>query len=174
MKFKYKSQSKDGQFHEGIIDATDKFAAAKQIRDKGETPLSTTSADSGNFLAKLSNISFGGKVGLQDKIMFTKNLSGMLQAGLALSRALSVLTRVTLQFSRLGVRFGIYLTLIGCLVATLYAFLRFQEFRRSLSQAVFHHPETPDLPHERSETFSAPPPPPAPPAPAPEDHRIIP
>lgn len=95
MKFKYKSQSKDGQFHEGIIDATDKFAAAKQIRDKGETPLSTTSADSGNFLAKLSNISFGGKVGLQDKIMFTKNLSGMLQAGLALSRALSVLTRQT-------------------------------------------------------------------------------
>lgn len=95
MKFKFKSQGKDGKLHEGVIDATDKFAAAKQIRDNGEVPLMTEPTDSNNFIAKLNNISFGGSVKLQDKIMFTKNLSGMLQAGLALSRALIVLTRQT-------------------------------------------------------------------------------
>lgn len=117
---------------------------------------------------------FGGPVVVKKRHKDVVRLICTSQATVLVLAALSVLTRVTLQFSRLGVRFGIYITLIGCLVATLYAFLRYQEFRRSLSQAVFHHPETPDLPHERSETFSAPPPPPAPPAPAPEDHRIIP
>lgn len=95
MKFKYKSQTKTGEIKEGVLDAPDKFAAAKQIRDLGEIPLMTANQNEENFLTKLSSISIGGKVKLQDKIMFTKNLSGMLQAGLALSRALTVIARQT-------------------------------------------------------------------------------
>lgn len=86
--------------------------------------------------------------------------------------ALSVLAKVTLEFSRMGIRFGIYVTLIGSLVATLYAYLRFQEQRKSSVQELFHHPEDAEVP-ERIETAAPPPPPPPPPPPAAEEHRLF-
>ncbi len=90
MKFKYKSQTKEGEIKEGIIDAPDKFSAAKQIRESGETPIVTELVNQNGLLYKLNNISFGTGIKLRDKIMFTRNLSGMLQAGLPLNRALTV------------------------------------------------------------------------------------
>lgn len=117
---------------------------------------------------------FGGPVVVKKRYRDLTRLICTSQALVLTLAALSVLTRVTFQFARLEVRFGIYITLIGSLVAAIYAYLRFQEFRRQSSQAIFHHPEAAELPHEKSETFVAPPPPPAPPAPAAEDHRILP
>lgn len=90
MKFKYKSQTKDGSIKEGIIEAPDKFSAAKQIRENGEVPIVTELINEKGLLYMLNNISFGTGVNLRDKIMFTRNLSGMLQAGLPLNRALAV------------------------------------------------------------------------------------
>ena len=92
MKFKYTSQTKIGEIHDGIIDAVDKFAAAKQIHELGETPLFIKSQEDNNFLNKISNLSFGS-VKLREKIIFTRNLSGMLQAGLSLSRSLTILEK---------------------------------------------------------------------------------
>ncbi len=94
MQFKYKSQLKNGEKKDGIIDAPNKFAAAKQIRDMGEIPLLVEEAIAKeNFLDKIS-LSIGG-VSLHEKVMFTRNLSGMLQAGLAVHRALTVLNKQT-------------------------------------------------------------------------------
>ncbi|OGJ66048.1 hypothetical protein A3G69_01485 [Candidatus Peribacteria bacterium RIFCSPLOWO2_12_FULL_53_10] len=87
--------------------------------------------------------------------------------------ALSVLTKVTLEFSRMEIRFGIYVTLVGSLVATLYAYLRFQEQRKSSVQELFHHPEDSEQVPERNESAPVPPPPPPPPAPEPEEHRLF-
>lgn len=90
MKFKYKSQTKEGEMKEGIIEALDKFSAAKQIRDNGEIPIVTELVNEKSLLHIMNNISFGTGISLRDKIIFTRNLSGMLQAGLALHRALTV------------------------------------------------------------------------------------
>lgn len=88
--------------------------------------------------------------------------------------SLSVLTKVTFEFSRMEIRFGIYVTLVGSLVATLYAFLRFQEQRKSSVQELFHHPEENAMAvPERNESAPVPPPPPPPPAPEPEEHRLF-
>jgi hypothetical protein len=87
--------------------------------------------------------------------------------------ALSVLAKVTFEFSRMEIRFGIYVTIVGSLVATLYAFLRYQEQKRGLVQELFHHPEDAPAPPERNEAVSVPPPPPPPPAPSPEEHRLF-
>ncbi|MBI3331355.1 hypothetical protein HYZ99_00160 [Candidatus Peregrinibacteria bacterium] len=88
--------------------------------------------------------------------------------------ALSVLTLVIVEFQRMEVRFGIYLTLIGSLVALFYAFLRFQEQRKSQVQELFHHPEDPGVSERKESAVPPPPPPPPPPAPAPEEHRLYP
>lgn len=94
MKFNYKSKSKNGAIVNGFIEATDKFAAAKQLRDMGEIPISIVDANKKNIFDFLKKLSFGA-VPLREKINFTKNLSGMLQAGLALNRALGVISKQT-------------------------------------------------------------------------------
>lgn len=95
MKFHYKSKNiKSNIENEGVIEATDKFAAAKQLRDRGEVPISVTDANKKNFLKTINNLNIGG-VPLREKINFTKNLGGMLQAGLTLSRALTVIVKQT-------------------------------------------------------------------------------
>lgn len=94
MKFKYKSQLKSGEIHEGILEATDKFSVAKELREQGEIPLSIVPVSNGGLIGFLKSVSFGG-ISLREKIMFTKNVSGMLQAGLSLSRALTVISKQT-------------------------------------------------------------------------------
>jgi type IV pilus assembly protein PilC len=91
MKFKYKVQNKNNEIIEGVADSPDKFALAREFRDKGDFPISIKELKEGKgFLMK---ISFSNKVSLSEKIMFTNNLSGMLSAGLSLTRALSVLEK---------------------------------------------------------------------------------
>jgi hypothetical protein len=88
--------------------------------------------------------------------------------------ALSVLMKVSFEFSRMEVRFGIYLCLVGGLCALVESFLRYLEHRRSLSQEMFRHPEDQTV-VERQEMLTPPPPPPPPPSmPQPEEHRRYP
>lgn len=93
------------------------------------------------------------------------------QATILVLAALSVLIKVTFEFSRMEIRFGIYVSLIGSLVALLYAFLRFQEQRRSDVQELFHHPEEQGKPVDKEDFVEVPPPPPPPPPSPIEDHR---
>lgn len=65
------------------------------------------------------------------------------QAVILVLSSLSVLTKVTFEFSRMEVRFGVYVTLVGSFVAMLYAFVKLQERRKQEVQAFFHHPAVP-------------------------------
>lgn len=85
--------------------------------------------------------------------------------------ALSVLINVTFDLSRMEIRFGIYVSLIGALIALFEAFVRFQEQRRSSVQELFHHPEQTADPAVKEGYFEAPPPPLPPPPLPPEEHR---
>jgi hypothetical protein len=97
------------------------------------------------------------------------------QAVVLVLAALSVLTKVTFEFSRMEVRFGIYFCLVGNLVVLFEAVLRFIEQRRSAGQEQFHHPEDHGSRVVTKETLMpAPPPPPPPPPPAPEEHPLYP
>ncbi len=95
MLFKYKSQLKTGETKEGILEAPNKFAAAKQIRDSGEIPLLVSENSSGGIAKIIEQLLSFGSVSLREKIMFTRNLSGMLQAGLPVYRAITVLNKQT-------------------------------------------------------------------------------
>ena len=80
---------------EGQMEAADKFALARDLKALGYTPLYAKEIASKK--QGLKGFSFGsvfsGKVSLHEKIMFAKNLSGMISAGLPLSRALAVLEK---------------------------------------------------------------------------------
>jgi len=86
--------------------------------------------------------------------------------------ALSVLMKVTFEFSRMEVRLGVYLTFVACFVSAIYAFIKLQDYRRSLGQELFRHPE--DRMPEKKELVIPPPPPPPPAPAAPEEHRLYP
>lgn len=76
----------------GSISADDRTEAVRLIRDSGVMPI---------FVEKKSGMKIGMSitlfrgVKLSEKIMFTKNMAGMLRAGLPLSRALVVLGKQT-------------------------------------------------------------------------------
>lgn len=120
----------------------------------------------------------GGPVILKRRIKAPIRFFLTAQSAVLVLAALSVLTKVTFEFSRMEVRFGIYLTLVGTLVSALYAFLIFQEQRNGEPQEVFQHPEHRQPSVERRETVvtktNIPPPPPPPPPSRPEEHRLRP
>lgn len=93
MLFKYKIKNKEGNITEGTTEAVDRFAVARDFREKGITPILIEEQKKNSFNISLDGI-FGG-VKMQDLILFTKNLSGMLKAGLSAGRALSVLEKQT-------------------------------------------------------------------------------
>ena len=95
MLFTYKTKSQNGEIFEGVLEAEDRFTLSRDLRSRGEIPLSII-AKSANVLEKISSL--GGifdKVKISEQIVFTKNLGGMLKAGLSLARALSVLKKQT-------------------------------------------------------------------------------
>lgn len=96
MLFTYKAQTNTGEVVEGKMEAKDKFELARALKASGQIALfakessnkKTLSFGAFNFL----NI-FSGSISIHEKIMFTKNLSGMISAGLSLARALTVLEK---------------------------------------------------------------------------------
>lgn len=87
---------KNGKIVEDSTDSTDRFALAHELRAKGFIPLSITASGTQSSFAPLVYLNnLFGKPSVVDLIIFTRNLSGMLRAGLSLSRALLVLEKQT-------------------------------------------------------------------------------
>ncbi len=115
-----------------------------------------------------------GKQLLRKRYKETLRLCCSAQATILVLAALSVLMSVTLEFTRMEMRYGIYVCLMGCLISLFEAIVRFIEQRKSPSQETFHHPEDHVLAADQESIVPPPPPPPPPPAPEPEDHRLYP
>lgn len=95
MLFTYKTKSKEGEITEGMLDAIDRLTLAHELRSRGLIPISVTEKNK-SFTDGLSFLTdMFSKVSVSEQIILTKNLSGMIKAGLSLSRALSVLKKQT-------------------------------------------------------------------------------
>lgn len=95
MLFTYKAKSKEGKIVEGDLEAVDRLALARDLRSHGNMPL-TIQEKGGKFSDKMSVFTnIFSRVSVNEQIILTKNLSGMLKAGLSLYRALSVLKKQT-------------------------------------------------------------------------------
>jgi type IV pilus assembly protein PilC len=94
MLFSYTAK-KNGEIFKDVLDSTDRFTLSHELRFRGFTPLSIREKKIASFNPLSALNDFLGKVGNAELIIFSKNLSGMLRAGLSLARALSVLQKQT-------------------------------------------------------------------------------
>lgn len=90
--FSYTAHNKRGEMQKGSVVAMDQSAAAANLNERGLTPI-LIKLDGGkksginlNFLSK-----FGGKVKLTDKMVFSRQFATMINAGIPISQALSIL-----------------------------------------------------------------------------------
>jgi len=95
MFFSYKAKTKEGGIIEETIESSDKFLLLRELKSRGLTVLSLKEKRGNTFDLDKFVQNFFGRVKIQEQIIFTKNLSGMLSAGLSLSRAISVLQKQT-------------------------------------------------------------------------------
>jgi type IV pilus assembly protein PilC len=92
--FKFQAKKATGETYTGERDVADRYELYRMIRESGEEVISVEESKvKGKMSFDLSRIKLFGKVKTMDKINFARNLGAMLDAGLPLSRALSVLER---------------------------------------------------------------------------------
>ncbi len=91
MLFSYKGKKNTGEIFEAEHEAIDRFALFRDLKNEGVEVISIK-----EIKAKTStkfHFSFLGKIKTQEKIIFARNLGSMIEAGLAVSRALTVMER---------------------------------------------------------------------------------
>lgn len=92
MEFKYKALNQEGDVVEGKENAKDKFELANFLK-KRDLVLIDADEKGGRGKIDFKNLQIFGKVSTQEKILFAKNISAMIDAGLSLSRTLNVIEK---------------------------------------------------------------------------------
>jgi len=88
-KFKYVALGSDGLKRKGTVTANDKMAAKELLVKQGFKPISLTGASKFSLNAQIGE----PKVKSKDKVIFTRQLATMINAGVSLTRALSTLQK---------------------------------------------------------------------------------
>ena len=94
LEFKYQVRDRAGALVEGKLEAESKAAVAGKLKEMGYAPLSITEANAG-LQRELSIPGFGGKVKLKDLAVFSRQFATMINSGLSLLRALTILSEQT-------------------------------------------------------------------------------
>jgi type IV pilus assembly protein PilC len=93
--FEYKAQViSTGEEASGTLEAKDKFELSKKLKEEGKVLFSAKEMKGLSSTVEKVNI-FLATIELRDKILFANNLATMIQAGLPLSRALSIILKQT-------------------------------------------------------------------------------
>ena len=89
MEFLYTATNREGKTVHGTLEATDKATALKSLRHQGMRPLAL------KLVSKKSKtkrrFGFGKRVSLKELVVFTRQLSTMISAGVPINRSLSTL-----------------------------------------------------------------------------------
>ncbi len=94
--FRVTAVTKDGETYTEVVEAKDRFTVFHDLRARGdrvvevddETEKKTFSLNNLNF-----DIPFFSGVSMDEKVIFTRNMAAMIEAGLTVSRALGVMER---------------------------------------------------------------------------------
>lgn len=89
-RFTYKATKKDGSTTEGTLEAVDRSTAISSLVRQGLHPLVVKAASTKS--SSSSRFTFGKKVKTQDMVIFVRQLSTMISAGVPLGRGLTTLS----------------------------------------------------------------------------------
>ncbi|MFA6552376.1 MAG: type II secretion system F family protein [Candidatus Paceibacterota bacterium] len=93
--FKYKAIKSTGETYEATREAPDKFALYKELKSEGETVITAIQTGTKKKFDFSSLLRIFTGIKTKDKIMFAKNLGAMMEAGLPMSKSLSIMERQT-------------------------------------------------------------------------------
>ncbi|MCX7603357.1 MAG: type II secretion system F family protein [Bryobacteraceae bacterium] len=88
----FRAVTPDGRKRTGVLAAADAAAAARELRRQGLIPLYVGAAPQGRGEARLPPLRFGRR---RDVLFFTQELSTLLNAGVPLDRALSIVAELS-------------------------------------------------------------------------------
>lgn len=91
-KLKFKAIGKDGKIFEGLRESNNKFTLYNELKSEGSTLVVAVKINQKKSWLDFINSLFGG-VPEHDKIIFTKNLGYMINAGLPVAKSLLVLEK---------------------------------------------------------------------------------
>jgi len=93
--FSYSVRDRSGKMVSGKIDADSQAAVASKLKSMGYAPVSIVKDAGGGMKADIKLPSLGAKVKLKDLAIFSRQFATMINAGLSLLRALSILEEQT-------------------------------------------------------------------------------
>ncbi len=95
MTFQYSVRDRAGKLVTGKIDADSQAAVAQKLKSMGYAPVSIAQTGGGGMSAEISMPKIGAKVKLKDLAIFSRQFATMINSGLSLLRALSILEEQT-------------------------------------------------------------------------------
>ncbi len=93
--FEYAVRDKSGKVVKGRIEAVNQAAVANRLKTLGLAPLTITELNTTGLRKEISIPGFTDKIGLKDMAIMSRQLATMINAGLSLLRALSILAEQT-------------------------------------------------------------------------------
>ena len=93
--FAYQVRDRSGKMLSGTLEADSQSAVAQKLRSMGYAPVKIDEVKESALQKELSIPGFGGKVKLADLAIFSRQFATMINSGLSLIRALSILAEQT-------------------------------------------------------------------------------
>lgn len=93
--FTYRVKDRQGGIHSGSMEGASAVAVAKTLRDRGFTPLAVDQKTTSTLQREIRIPGLSGRIKIRDVAVFSRQFSTMINSGLSLLRALSVLADQT-------------------------------------------------------------------------------
>jgi len=93
--FEYAVRDRGGKIVKGRIEAPNQAAVANRLKGMGLAPMSIAEVNTTGFQREINIPGFGEKIGLKDVAVMSRQLATMINAGLSLLRALTILAEQT-------------------------------------------------------------------------------
>jgi type IV pilus assembly protein PilC len=93
--FEYAVRDKSGKVVKGRIEASNQASVANRLKTMGMAPISISEVTNTGMAREISIPGFGDRIGLKDIAILARQMATMINAGLSLIRALSILAEQT-------------------------------------------------------------------------------
>ena len=93
--FEYAVRDRSGKLVKGRIDANDQAAVARRLKSMGLAPVSVAEVQTTGLQREITIPGLGGRIGLKDLAVTSRQMATMVSAGLSLIRTLGILAEQT-------------------------------------------------------------------------------